>query len=148
MKHTLKYLLLALIFAGCASNNDNVEQLIEKKADACKAADCTIKVADITSFKWDEMYAFNHPQPKQVIEKEIDMPYPDYQEGTRPLIFIYQNKIVHFENNPDGLTKDTKGQIIYNYQFALGCKLYKPQEAVFKVKVEKSGNKVFYNLLQ
>jgi len=146
MKHAVKYLLLALLFAGCASSNDNVEQLIEKEAGNCKAADCTLNIADITSFKWDVMYAFNYSQPRLVIEKAIGLPYPDYQEGTRPLIFLYKNKIVHAENNPGVFAKTSKGQVIYSYELGLQYKAYKPEQAVFKVKIGKNGGQTFYSL--
>jgi hypothetical protein len=146
MKHAIKYLWLALFVTGCASNSDNVEQLIKQKADACKTADCTIKISDITPFKWDEMYVFNSAVPKADLERAIGVACPDYVEGTRPLIFFDKKKMVHFECNPDALTKGSKGQIIYAYSVGLMAKIYHPSEAVFKANVEKAGPKTYYNL--
>lgn len=147
MKHAVKYLVAALLITGCTSKNVNVEQLIEQKANTCP--NCTIKVSDVTPFKWDELYVFNSTtQSKADIERAIQQKFDDYVPNTRPMIFYLDGKIVHVENNPDGLAKGTPGQIIFDYAPGMPFKFYNPQTAVFKVKTEKNTAKTFYTLVQ
>ncbi|RKR84893.1 hypothetical protein BDD43_5146 [Mucilaginibacter gracilis] len=149
MKQSFKILLLLLLTTGCGVKNgkEEIEKKIQAKADDCKgAANCIVKIADLTSFKWDGLCVFNTPLPKQDVETALGVPYPDYEEGTRPLIFFYQGKIVYSENNPNGLIKGTPGQVIYDYAVGLHYGVYNPQNAVFNVKVEKGGPKTFYSM--
>jgi hypothetical protein len=150
MKHVLKYLLPLVIIVGCTSKKDgiNIEQLLEQKAKACKGDSCIVKVADVTPFEWDEVYVFNSPTLKTNIEKAVQLKYDDFEAGTRPLIFVLKDKIVHTENNPDGLAKGTPGQIVLDYPVSLGFKMYTPATAVFKVKIDSGAKKTFYNFQQ
>lgn len=150
MKHTLYFMLGFLILTGCSikysGDNDNIEKKIEHFAVDCKCTNYTIDITKLTNFKWDTVYVFNYSVPKDLVEQIIGTSYPDYQEGTRPMVFVHQGKITHSENNPDGMLKNSPGQVIYNYSLGLRYGVYTPRTAVFTVKVEGTKGKTFYQL--
>lgn len=154
MKNSVKYLLVLLIAAtGCTqktpTSSKEIQKKIEAKADACKdTSKCSINIADLTDFKWETMYVFNSAQPKDIIEQAIGTTFPGYQDGMHPMIFMYKGVIVYFENNPDGLAPGTPGQIIFSYTVGLHYWAFKPTNANFRVKVEKTKGKVFYEMFE
>lgn len=153
MKNSVKYLLVLLIAAaGCTqktTNSKEIQKQIEAKADACKdTAKCTINVADLTDFKWETMYVFNSAYPKDIIEQAIGTTFPGYQEGMHPMIFMDKGVIVYYENNPNGLAPGSPGQIIFSFTVGLHYWAFKPNNANFRVKIEKTKGKVFYEMFQ
>ena len=75
------------------------------KIEDCDSDKCKIVIVQLTDFKWDKMMVSNHYLSPEQIDAAIGMDYPYWKNNTRPMIFFYKNKIIHYENNEDNFER-------------------------------------------
>ena len=143
MRHILPYLILAAALVGCNKSN-SIEKKLREKIEDCKTETCSIPITQVTDFKWDKMYVFNHPSAPDVIDHALGIHYPYYVEFTRSIIFLNKNQIVHYENNHSKAEGPTDGEVLFDYPDSLNYQIYKPGQAIFKVKRDTSENIPYY----
>ena len=143
MRYMMSCLILTVSFVGCTKNSSIERKLREQIAD-CKSQSCLIPIAQVTDFKWDKMYVFNHPSAPDVIDHALGIHYPYYVEFTRSIIFLNKNQIVHYENNYSKAEGPTDGEVLFDYPDSLNYYIYKPAQVIFKVKRDTSKNTPYF----
>jgi len=144
MKYQLiVYLFVITTFAGCKSS---IEKEIARKASDCDDENCKIKITDFTDFQWDKMYIFNYAVPSDEVDQAIGVEYGNYEEFTRPWVFVKNNKIVYAENNPDDIETIVDREVVFDGPDSLRFMVYTPKKAIFRVKKKTSDRKNYYLL--
>lgn len=137
------------IFFICNSGcNQNIEEKIRSQGQDCaKKSNCKIVISEFTRFSWDKMFVFDSPQNLDAIEKAIGVQYSEYyKEFTRPIIFLKDNRIVHYENNEANIEDMVDGQVIFDYPDSIEYEVYTPNTAKFNMIQKTLGNKTYYLL--
>jgi len=137
-------LAVLLLMSGCATNN--VQKKIADKVNDCNSSTCMITITQLTDFHWEKMIVFNYVVSLDEINKAIGTDYPYWEEYTRPIIFLYKKKIVHYENNRANLEHIIDGQVVFDYPDSLKYKVYTPRNSVFKAKKVTMQDGVYYEL--
>lgn len=140
---------LFVFFIFCCSCNNTIESRIANRLKQCDSVECKINITEYTNFEWDTAYYFETPVSQAVINKIIGFKYQNYQEFTRPLIFIRNRKVVYYENNPSSIESLTKNQVVFNgLTDTTVCKIISSSNPVFKGYTEKNGEINYYRLEQ
>lgn len=109
----IRFLFYCLIFfIFCKNSFNNFEYKIIQSMSKSED-EKIINLKDITDFKWDTLIASNLPISHEEINKIIGINYPDFVEFTRPIIFLKDGKIIHYENNPCNYEGIVENQVIF-----------------------------------
>jgi hypothetical protein len=142
------YIIFFLLFITGCSNSNIEKQIVEEIESKCAKKVCTIDINQLTSFSWDKMYVFGPGLTEDRIKEIIGIDYPAYVEFTRPIIFIKQSKIVHFENDYIDEEYFTDGQVIFDYPDSVHYQTYFSGKAIFKGKIKKIDGGRYFILSQ
>lgn len=93
-------LAFLFLWSSCTSNNGKIEGNIRSQIKReCEGEKCVIDISQSTRFKWKKFYYFTPDFSLKEIEKELDQPYPFYDDVGRRLVFLDQeNRIVYHED--------------------------------------------------
>lgn len=128
MKNTL-FILILFILISC--KNDNLEERVFK--DVLYSSKQEIDLKNYTDFEWDTLFMFHKITNLENIESVIGKKYNNYEEFTRPLIFIKKGKIVYSINRKSNFEGLTNEQFIYeNGNYSLKTKA----DSKFKVAIK------------
>jgi len=117
---------------------DNIEK--NERGDSC-----VVKIINITSFDWDEMYVFREDCSLEEVNKQLGFKYPYFEDVARRIVFIKSRKVVyHEEESPD---PDKKSKL----EFILGNDTRKVivltrESAIFSVKRKDLFGWIYYEL--
>lgn len=129
-----------ILFMSCTyQGKDSVKSaMIKKVADSSGGV---FRLTDITKFKWDKVYFFQIPASKNFIDNTLNLKYDNYIEFSKPIIFLKDNKVVHYENNDTSVEGISDNEIIINsITDTTKFEVYTPREAIFKgAKKEYNG---------
>jgi len=141
----LVFVLIIITSVGCKSS---LEKRIANRADKCE--NCKIRLVDFTNFQWDKMYVFNYSVSPDEVDNALGLEYSndDYEEFTRPWIFVKNNKVVYAEDNPYNIEGVVSDEVAFDQSDSVRVISYTPNTAVFKAKKERSGGNKYYVLYQ
>ncbi len=92
-----KWIVLILIYnTGCSKNvKNNIIQAIDQSS----CANCTISLADVTDFDWDELFVFpNFTDPEEIsIKTGTRYTGSTVPDNYKKMVFLYKKKVVHDE---------------------------------------------------
>jgi hypothetical protein len=148
MKRVCFLFMALLVTLGC-SRSGVIERRIGERVDGCDpAAPCIIRVKDVTDFPWEKMYAFDYGVSHDQIEKALGVPYPNYIEFQRRLVFLNDGKIVHREDEPTDIERPVTGEVIFAETDGVNQWSYTPDTAVFSGKKVGPESESYYVLSQ
>ena len=144
-------LICAFQISGCGSSSIGPKTIEGAIASAikknCKREEvCRIRVSSVTNFDWDKFYAFDYDTGRAEIEKTIGKPLPQYQELTRKLIFLKDNKVVKVEDEPVDVERPLNDQVIFDPARRLQISYAK--ETVFEVNFAVNEDRRYFELLR
>ena len=147
MKNKNNILLITSIFLLIGCTNASLEKKIKNEIEECNSDKCKIVINQLTDFKWDKMLASNRYLSPEQIEAAIGVDYPYWKNNTRPMIFLYKNKIVYYENNDDNVEHILNNQVIFNQPDSIKYQIFTPSTAIFSAKrVEMSYGEHYFKL--
>ncbi|MHC0443097.1 hypothetical protein [Flavobacterium sp. 3-210] len=132
MKNILVTLILILL-TSCKNKNFD-EKVFEDVSNTHKLE---IDLKDYTDFEWDTVYIFHKISNLEYIESIIGKRYNNYEEFTRPIIFMKKGKIIYTEN------RNSNFEGLENEQLVHQNSIYSIKDnanSKFKVKIEQRGN--------
>jgi hypothetical protein len=149
MIRVLILISVSLIVLSC-TKIVTIEQRIVQKANSCNVqSSCVIRVKELTDFDWDEMHAFSEGASQQFIEKALGIPFPDYVEFKRRIVFLKAGKLVHREDEPTDIEHPIDGQVNFAESYAEPSHWsFSPETAVFNVERHKCSHGSIYLLTQ
>jgi hypothetical protein len=110
-------LAFTLLWAGC--NHIKVDsQSIEGKMGAAisqrcgKARDCTVRLSDLTPFKWDKMFYFDYGVTPSDRRRVVGIGF-DTHELERQIVFLRDGRVVENEFLPTDIEKPIANQIVF-----------------------------------
>lgn len=142
MKLVLIILSFCFFFFSCSEEKNTkigtIENSIAEKviATCTNKASCVISLKEFTRFDWDKFYVFNYTYPAKFINNAIGMTYQYYQSDTRPWIFMKNDTVVYYENNPYLTEKPINNKVHFAFPDSLQFKLYTPKDSLFKVEIK------------
>ena len=137
MKRLLFTIVLILVLTSC-KNNNSIELKIIKKIKSCGT--CKINLNEVTDFTWDKVYIFYNATPIEEIEKAIGCKYDNYKEFSRPWIFIKNNTIIYYENNPLDIENIKENEIIFYEEIdTLRYNIFYPSDLFIQIHKKESG---------
>ena len=142
----MKYQIVVFVLTAFFSCKSSIEKRVARQANKCQNENCKVRVADLTDFQWDKMVVFNYSISDAVVNDAIWFDYKNYDDQTRPWIFIKNNRIVYAENNPAGIEGPVEGEVAFDGPDSLKFMVYTPKTAIFSVKKETANNKSYYLL--
>jgi len=127
-----------------------IERRIVEQVNNCKPnSSCIIRIKDLTDFDWDQMHAFSAGASQEFIEKALGIPFPDYVEFKRRIVFLKAGRIVHREDEPTDIEQSVDGQVCFAESYAEPAHwLFSPETAVFSVAKRKFTNGNIYLLTE
>lgn len=132
---------------GC-SRAGLIERRIGNRVNNCKPNNaCIIKITEITNFQWDKMYVFEMSPSAERMTEIMDTPPPYFSEFTKHLVFLKDDKIVHYEQNPTGISEVLDGEVGFG-DSNKGYKLFTPETAIFKAEKKSFKSGIYYSLKQ
>jgi hypothetical protein len=107
-KNILLYLCICIIvFIGCQEYESPVSSAIAKNVS--RGEGTIINLSELTSFKWDRLYIFGPYESRDTIQKSIGQQFlktdelsMGVSEGDTLLVFMKDNKVVHYFRQPRG----------------------------------------------
>ncbi|MES2862781.1 MAG: hypothetical protein V4666_01550 [Bacteroidota bacterium] len=135
----MKNILFISIFFICVScKKNNFEERVFE--DVSNSGKLEIDLKNYTDFEWDTVYVFHTVCNLENVQSITGFKYGNYEEFTRPLIFIKNGKIVFFENRKSNFEGIINEQFVYkNGSYSIRNK----EDSKFKVKIEESDNKKY-----
>ncbi len=124
-----------VVFVGCRKYESPVSSAIAEKV--LKGEGTIINLTELTDFKWDKLYIFDPYESRDNIQSLIGQQFlknnelpMGVSEGDAFLLFMKDNKVVHYFNHPRG-KGDFSGLKNHNW--------FTPQNAKFQVFQEGRG---------
>lgn len=119
-------------------------QTIDKKCGPNNT--CTFSLKEITDFSWDRMVYYDAGSANE-ITRALRIEYPEVDDLSTGLIFVYHKKIVYREELPHDFENQSK------LSFILGkrdrspeCFAYTPNDAIFKGVKERIDGEMYYSI--
>jgi hypothetical protein len=143
MKITITLIVAAMILCNCNGKQGFNAKTLENKISTevnttyFKNSDSIISLKDFTTFEWDKVYVFNYTFAPETIHSSIGLNYPYYQLNTRPWIFLKNDSIVYYENNPYETEKPINNKVHFYFPDSLKCKMYTIKDSLFKVEIKR-----------
>jgi hypothetical protein len=139
-----------VIFGSCgtkAVDPNSIEgKLVTRIKTTCgESSGCTVRIRDVTDFAWDRVYVFKTTADQSDIEKTIGVPFPQYREFRRSMIFINGGKLVHGEANPTDAEAPIKDQVIFDIPDTASYRSYSPENR-FEVTRKNYDGRGYYKL--
>jgi hypothetical protein len=106
-----------------------------------------IQIKNVTSFRWETMYAFQSSASKKEIEEIIGTHVPEDCEISPQLFFLKNSRIVYQECEPSDFEGVTEDEIYFDIPEGAKYKSYLPN-AVFSATIEDGKEGSYYVLKQ
>src|ERR1043166_1470867 len=92
----------SVMLIACGWQSNSVEaRIVNRINQQCgKAGDCIIRIREVTPFDWDKMYVFTDGAAQGEVDKALGVPFPNYTEFTRKIVFMNRGVIVYSEELP------------------------------------------------
>ncbi|TSC57052.1 MAG: hypothetical protein G01um101418_84 [Parcubacteria group bacterium Gr01-1014_18] len=102
---------------------------------------CVIKMTDLTSFRWDEMYFFENGAIYNAPALEALGLRPDqYRFLERKIIFVENKKVILHDELDTHIEHGLPNQIYFDVFSGEDYKVYTPQTAIFTVQKNTGGD--------
>lgn len=142
---SISLMILFTLLIGCTKAS--LEKRIRNKIEDCNSDKCKIIIDQLTDFKWDKLMVSNGYLSPEQIEAAIGMDYPYWKNNTRPMIFLYKNKIIYHENNEDNVEHILNNQVVFHHPDSVKYQIFTPKTAIFRAKrVEVSYGDHYFEL--
>jgi len=143
-------ILLLVSFQSCGTKTvdpNSIEgKLVTKIKTTCgESSGCTVRIRDVTDFAWDRVYVFKTTADQSEVEKTIGVPFPQYREFRRSIIFLKGGKLVYGEANPTDVEAPIKDQVIFDIPDTDDYRAYSP-ESRFEVTRKNYDGRGYYKL--
>jgi hypothetical protein len=77
-----------------------------------KARNCTVRLSDITPFKWDKMFSFEYGVSRSDREKAVGISFKTH-ELERQIVFVRDGKVILNEFLPTDIEKPVLNSIVF-----------------------------------
>jgi len=94
------------------------------------------------------MHVFEYGARRDEIEKALGVPFPDYVEFKRRIVFLKDGKIVHREDEPTDIECPIDRQVSFGGSNAGSHWSFTPDTAVFSAEKKEFIGGVYYVLRQ
>jgi hypothetical protein len=150
MRSLIVGILFLVIFKSCGPETidpfSTEGKLVTRINTTCSDSNsCTIRLKDVTDFDWDRVYVFKYTARKSEIEKVIGVPFPQYEEFKRSIIFVKGGKLVHGEANPTDVEGLINNEVVFDIADGETYKSYS-SESQFEVRRKNFQGGVYYEL--
>ena len=110
-----------------------------------ESSGCIIRLRDVTDFAWDRVYVFKTTADQSGVEKVIGVPFPQYREFRRSMIFLKGGKLVYGEANPTDVEQLINHEVVFDIPDKELYRSY-PPESEFEVTRKTFQGGVYYKL--
>lgn len=150
MRSRIVGILFLVIFKSCGTETidplSTEGKLVTRISTTCGDSNsCTIRLKDVTDFEWDRVYVFKYTASKSEIEKVIGVPFPQYKEFKRSIIFVNGGKLVHGEANPTNVEGLINNEVVFDIADGDTYKSYSSENR-FEVSRKNFQRGVYYEL--
>jgi hypothetical protein len=150
MRSTIIGILFLIFFASCGTKTVDpfsVEgKLVTRINTTCgESSSCFIRLRDVTDFDWDRVYVFTYSVRQSEIEKVIGVPFPQYEEFNRSMIFFNGGKLVYSEAEPTDVEGLINNEVVFDIADEDAYRSYS-SESQFEVKRKNFQRGVYYEL--
>ena len=109
--------LTAICFTSCepTGTTDTFEAAVRSEIGRnCKGnSSCSIKLDNVTSFKWDVLYVFEYYVSRKRTEYVLEQRLSEYEEFNKRFVFLLNRRIVHVETTPGNPEHALRGEIVF-----------------------------------
>ncbi|MEN3325938.1 MAG: hypothetical protein V7638_745 [Acidobacteriota bacterium] len=121
-------------------------KLVTRIKTTCgQSGSCTVRLRDVTNFAWDRVYVFKTNARQYQIEEVIGVPFPQYEEFKRSMIFLKEGELVHGEAEPTDVEAPIDNQVIFDIPDTDSYRSYLP-ESQFNVTRKSYDGRGYYKL--
>ena len=144
----MKHLTLAaiLILSGCVGSRTMELKIVSSIRECPDPVKCRVKLADLTNFDWDRMYAFKYVATKLDRELALGTKDQEFTELERQIVFVKDGRIVFQESEATNVEHPIKNEVIFDIPDDATSKSY-VHGVVFSA-IEKRGEDGPYFLLK
>ena len=150
MKRFIYVITITFLFLNCNYKQTVEKAIVEKVINDCAKKECIISLKEFTRFEWDKCYVFNYAQSDEVTDKALGRHYPfyDFKVDSRPWIFMKNDSIVYYENNPYDNERPFNNEVHFDFPDSIICKVYTSSDTLFKVKIDRVNDNLQIIILQ
>jgi len=121
-------------------------KLVTRIQTTCgESSGCIVRLRDVTDFAWDRVYVFKTTARQYQIEEVIGVPFPQYEEFKRSMIFLKEGRLVHGEAEPTDVEAPINNQVIFDIPDTDSYRSYSP-ESQFNVTRKSRDGGSYYKL--
>lgn len=103
-----------------------LERKISARIDSCQSSQpCTIRLADVTDFDWDDVYVFQAGASRQTIESTIRAPFQRDLDMAPWLVFVKDGRVVYAEEDAWHVEKAAVSSVIFDPEKNIDVRNYK-----------------------
>lgn len=134
------------ILISCDSKQQK-DMLRNKIVDKCnKQTVCTINMNELTWFEWNKLFVFDESATYPLIKRELGLDFPEYKEFSRFILFILDDVIVYYEEEPYNPSGRKNNSVWFSLPIRESFMCFDKNSAIFEVRVNIIDKKTYFTL--